>query len=122
MSRPGSADVSSASSGSTRSFSEITNAKSEEAFGRDDQMQDADETSALPACFQVKNDLLGIEQFLALREHHYPFSKLHPLIIATDSGLLRKRCFKKDGRGFLRWLEACRLLWGQSCERKGEVA
>ena len=37
-----------------------------------------DETSALPACFQVKNDLLGIERFLALREHHYPFSKLHP--------------------------------------------
>ncbi|MDO5566576.1 MAG: hypothetical protein Q4G59_07960, partial [Planctomycetia bacterium] len=64
--------------GSTRSSLGITNVKSEEAFGRDDQMQDADETSALPACFQVKNDLLGIEWFLALREHHYPFSKLHP--------------------------------------------
>ena len=63
---------------STRSSSEITIVKAKEAFGRDDQMQDADETSALPACFQVKNDLLGIERFLALREHHYPFSKLHP--------------------------------------------
>ncbi|MDO5567382.1 MAG: glycosyl hydrolase family 28 protein, partial [Planctomycetia bacterium] len=63
----------------------LANSKEESVFfeepeGRDDLPEDADETSSLPACFQVKNDLLGIERFLALREHHYPFSKLHPFI------------------------------------------